>query len=214
MDGPVKRSYDTSGREAQSRDNRRAILAVARRLFLEHGYSATSMAAIARGAEVHVDTVYTLIGRKPELVAELIKHALSGSDAVVPAEQREYVAAIRAQVDPARKIEIYAAATRSMVERVAPLFVALRDAAGSDATARDLLVSFSQRRAANMREFVGDVAGAAGGLPDGMSLDDAADAVWATNSPELFATLTTDRGWTADRYERWLSGMWQQLLLA
>ena len=53
----------------------------------------------------------------------------------------------------------------------------------------------------------------AGGLRAGLSVDEAADVIWATNSSELYVLLTIERGWPADRYERWLAETWCRLLL-
>jgi AcrR family transcriptional regulator len=211
--GDVKRIYDGRRRAVGSQATRRRILDAARTSFLERGYRATTMKGLAAAAQVHVDTVYELVGRKPDLARTLVEHALSGVDEVVPAEQRSYVAAIRAEPDPRRKIAIYAGATRAMLERVAPLFVVLRDAASSDHIARQVWRSFSERRALNMREFVRDVADAAGGLRDGMSTEEAADTVWVTNSPAVYLMLTDERGWSSRRYERWLLDTWARLLL-
>jgi AcrR family transcriptional regulator len=212
MGSDVKRAYDGRRRAARSEATRERVLAAARTTFLDEGYGATTVAAVARVAGVHVDTVYALVGTKSELIGELVERALSGVDRAVPAAERAYVAEIRAATDQRRKLEIYAAATRAMLERVAPLFVVLRDAAGTDAGARDLWRAFADRRARNMRQFVADVA-AAGGLRPGLSIDEAADVVWATNSPELFVMLTDERGWPADRYEQWLADAWARLLL-
>lgn len=209
--GDVKRrDYDSSGRQARSDATRRRILDTARSLILRQGYASTTVAGIAREAGVHVDTIYALVGRKPDIVADLVEQALSGLDHAVPAVERPYVAAIRTATDPREKLAIYAAATRQMLERLAPLFVALRDAAGTDPAARELWRRFSDRRAENMRVFVADVAGAGGLRTDP---DEAADAVWATNSPEVYVMLTEERGWTPERYERWLREAWERLLL-
>ncbi len=54
---------------------------------------------------------------------------------------------------------------------------------------------------------------AAGGLRRGLSVDDAADTIWATNSAELYVMLTEERGWTPERFERWLADTWTRLLL-
>jgi len=70
----------------------------------------------------------------------------------------------------------------------------------------------SQRRAANMRKFVRDLRDA-GGLRAGLSIDEAADTVWATNSSELYVLLTVERGWPPRRFERWLADTWRRLLL-
>jgi hypothetical protein len=34
---------------------------------------------------------------------------------------------------------------------------------------------------------------------------DAGDIIHALMSPEVYGLLVIDRGWTSDRYERWLS---------
>ena len=38
--------------------------------------------------------------------------------------------------------------------------------------------------------------------------DEAADIIWATNSPELYAMLVQQRGWSAQRYGDWLVHSW------
>jgi hypothetical protein len=63
-----------------------------------------------------------------------------------------------------------------------------------------------------MRTFVRDLQ-AAGGLREGLSIEEAADSVWATNSSDMYLLLTVDRGWSPDRYERWLTDTWHRLLL-
>ena len=72
--------------------------------------------------------------------------------------------------------------------------------------------SHSQRRAANMRRLVLDLKGTGRLRPD-LSVDVAADVIWATNSAELYVLLTVDRGWTPRRYELWLADAWCRLLL-
>lgn len=206
------RSYDATGRQARSRATRRRILDAARTSITERGYAATTISGIARAAEVHVDTVYALVGRKPDIVAELVEQALSGEDRAIPAVERSYVAAIRAAAEPRDKLAIYAAATAEMLHRLAPLFAALRDAGSADPSAKALWRGFSDRRADNMRLFIDDLA-EAGGLRAGLDTEEAADTVWATNSPELYVMLTDERGWTGERYERWLLTTWSRLLL-
>ena len=44
--------------------------------------------------------------------------------------------------------------------------------------------------------------------------DEAADIIWATNAPELYQLLVYQRGWTPERYERFLADTWRRLLLA
>ena len=206
------RTYDNAGRRNQSAETRQRIVDTARELLIERGYRATTIAAIAKGAGVHVDSVYALVGRKPVLLRELVEQALSGSDGAVTAEQRGYVKAITAESDPVRKLEIYARAVRGIQARMAPLLLALRDASATELDAQQVWREISDRRAANMRKLVRDL-GAVGGLRADLPVDEAADVIWATNSPELYVLLTAERGWTPARYERWLADTWCRLLL-
>jgi AcrR family transcriptional regulator len=205
------RSYDNTGRRAQSEQTRRRILAAARGLLIDRGYRATTVAQIARDAEVHVDTIYSLVGRKPEILRELIEQAISGTDGPLDPEARDYVQRMQAEPDPVRQLEIYAAAVRAIQTRMAPLFLALRDAASTEPEAQWVWSQISQRRAANMRRLVAALGD--GALRPGLDADEAADIVWATASSELFVLLTDERGWTLDRYQDWLAETWCRLLL-
>jgi AcrR family transcriptional regulator len=209
----VKRTYDSRRRRAQSAETRQRILDAGRELILDVGYRGTAVAAVAARAEVNVDTVYELVGRKPVLLRELIEQAISGTDATVVAEDRDYVKAIIAEPDPRKKLAIYARAVREIQQRMAPLFLALRDASSTEREARAVWEQISQRRAANMRKLASDLR-AAGGLRHDLSIDEAADVIWATNSSELYALLTVERGWSPHRFERWLADTWHRLLLA
>ncbi|MGO8960607.1 MAG: TetR/AcrR family transcriptional regulator [Streptosporangiaceae bacterium] len=213
MTEPVKRSgYDNATRQAKSMETRQRILGAARALMLERGYRATTISEIAGRAGVHLDTVYELVGRKPVLLRELIEQSISGTDHAVVAEQRDYVRAMQAEPDPARKLRIYAHAIREVMARMAPLFLALRDAATTEPDAHEVWRQISDRRATNMRNLVNDLR-QAGGLRPGLSIADAADTIWVTNSPELYVLLTAERKWTADHYETWLAETWCRLLL-
>lgn len=210
MPGSVKRRYDaTSRREAAAR-TRAAILDAARELFSERGYAATPMTAVAERAGVALDTVYASVGRKPELARLLIETAISGTGQAVPAEQRDYVQAIRAAADAATKINIYAAAMATMAPRLALVLGIIQQAASGEPELARLWDQVSERRAANMRLFVTDLASA---HPLRLGAEEAADIVWATNAPELYRLLTGQRGWTPERYERFLADTWHRLLL-
>lgn len=213
VDDEVKaRSYDNSRRTAQSVETRGAILDAARTLMLERGYRATTIAEIARRSGVHVATIYELVGRKPVVLRELIEAAISGTGVAVGAEEREYVIELRRERDPRRKLEIYARATRQIHARLAPLLLALRDASTTEPEAAEVWREISARRAQNMRKLAGEIDDA-GGLRTGMSIDDAADSIWVTNSAEVYTLLVDERGWSPERYERWLAESWCRLLL-
>src|SRR6516162_5692004 len=117
MPAPVKRRYDATRRRQAAARTRMAILDAARELFTERGYTPTPMTAIAERAGVALDTVYASAGRKPDLARLLIETAISGTDQAIPAEQRDYVKAVRAAADADTKIAIYAAAVAATAPR-------------------------------------------------------------------------------------------------
>jgi AcrR family transcriptional regulator len=207
-----RRRYNSERRRETSAETRRRILNAARELFLADGYRSTTIARIAARANVNVDTVYELGGRKPMLLRELIEEAISGADHPVAAEQRRYVHEIRAEPDPARKLAMYARAVRRIQERMAPLFIALRDAAATEPEAQEVWDEISERRAANMRLLIEDIR-KAGGLRTDLSVDAAADTIWVLNSSDVYVLLTVGRGWSPRRFERWLAESWRRLIL-
>jgi AcrR family transcriptional regulator len=207
----VKRSYDNDRRTAQSQETKQRILEAARQLLMAKGYRATTIAQVARAAGVHHDTIYALVGRKPEILRELIEMAISGADGPVAPEEREYVQRMLAEPDPRQKLAIYASAMQAIQTRMAPLLLALRDASSTEPEAEQVWNAISERRAANMRRLVADLG--EGVLRPELSDDTAADIIWATASSEVFILLTTQRRWSLRQYEDWLYDTWCRLLL-
>ena len=102
MSTPVKprRRYDSSKRQEQAEQNRSAVLQAARHLFLERGFAATTMPAIASAAGVSVQTVYKVFGNKPRLAKAVFDVAMAGDDEPVPMLQRASLGRVRDERDP------------------------------------------------------------------------------------------------------------------
>jgi AcrR family transcriptional regulator len=207
---PVKRRYDTSRRREAAARTRTAILEAALHLFTGQGYAATPMTAIAERAGVALDTVYASVGRKPQLARLLIETAISGTSQAIPAGERDYVQAIQAAPDAETKIAIYASAMRAIAGRLAPVLGIIQQAGPAEPELSALWHEIAERRAANMRRFAADLAAVTTLRVDP---DEAADIVWATNAPELYQLLTSQRGWSPERYEHFLADTWRRLLL-
>ena len=211
MAEPVKRRYSSPQRAAQADQTRRAVLVAARELFVRDGYAAVGVSDIAKRAGVNVDTVYRSVGRKPQLMVAVIDQILDSSDRPVPAEERDYVQAVRAAPTAEDKLRTYAEALGRLMPRLAPLFTALREAAATDPECATTYEQITQRRAANMLLFAADLRSTGRVRGD---LDDqrVADLVWSTNAPEWFG-LVTSRGWTAEQYADALADLWTRVLL-
>jgi AcrR family transcriptional regulator len=205
------RRYHSPRRAEQAIATRRAVLDAARDLFVSKGYLATTVADVARHARVAVDTVYATVGRKPALLREVVETAISGEDEAVPAERRDYVARVRAAPTARDKIEAYAAGLVEIQPRLAPVYLALRDAAATDAESAALWSEISGRRAANMRMFAADLR-ATGELRADLSDDEVGDIVWSMNGPEYWTLLVVERGWEPERFAALLVDAWTRLL--
>jgi AcrR family transcriptional regulator len=212
MKKPIRRAYDSTARREGARSRQRAILESARHLFAKHGYAATSMPAIAKHAHVALDTIYASIGTKPKLLRLLIESALSGEDEAVEAERRDYVRAIRKEVDAVAKLRIYAKAIGTIQLRLAPILQVLTAAAPTDPDLAELWAEIATRRAANMLEFAKDLK-ATGRLRPDLSVEMTADIIWSMNAPEYYLLLVGQRGWSSEQFAAYLEDAWTRLLL-
>lgn len=206
------RRYVSQVRTEGAAETRAKILEAARHLFLAHGYAQTTMAGVADRAGVAVDTVYASVGRKPHLLRLLLETAISGTVEVVPAEERDYVRAIRAESDPGAKLDLYAAAVARLLPRLSPVVRVCVEAGPSEPEVARMWREVADRRAGNMRLLAEELA-ATGSLLVGLTVEEAADTLWATNSPELYDLLVGQRGWSVQQYQAWLARTWRSLLL-
>lgn len=206
------RHYDATGRRIAAEGTRRRILQAANKLFLDRGYAATTMVAIAADADVSVETIYLSVGCKAALARYLIETALSGTDRPVPALERPVVQEIQAESDAHRKVQMFARVVRELQERLAPIWDVVREAARADAGLASLITELKERHIGNMRLFVEHLA-SVGALRADLSAELAADVVWATNSPEFYRLLVVERGWSGETFESYLADAWQRLLL-
>ncbi|MCD2194723.1 TetR/AcrR family transcriptional regulator; helix-turn-helix transcriptional regulator [Actinomycetospora endophytica] len=206
------RRYHSPRRAEQAAATRAAVLVAARDAFVGAGYAASTVADVARRAGVAVDTVYASVGRKPALLRAVLESAISGTDDAVPAQDRDYVARVQAASSATAKIETYARALVVIQARLAPVFLALRDAATTDPDSAALWAEITERRARNMRDFAADLR-ATGELRDDLSDDDVADIVWSMNGPEYWLLLVGGRGWSHERFAGHLVDAWTRLFL-
>ena len=216
-DAVKSRRYHSPRRRAQAAATRSAVLTAARTLFAERGYAAATVADVAQRAGVAVDTVYAAVGRKPQLLLALVDEVLAGRGTgepgaeATPAEERDYVRAVRAAPTARAKLQTYAAALAALHPAMAPLVGALRQAAGSDAGARETWHALRERRAANMLLLAADLR-ATGELREDLDDRQVADLLWSTNAPE-YLELLVDRGVQGAALERFLTDLWTRVLL-
>lgn len=197
------RSYSSPLREEQARLTRRRILEAARELFLEQGYTATTMNAIAGRARVSAQTVYKAFGTKPALVKRLHDVTLAGDDEPVAMADRPEMRALREETDPAEYLRAYARIGRVLLDRLGPLVgVLVAGAQAGDEDLRRYVETVDRER------LVGTGMAARRlvelGAIDPADEDRARDSIWTLNSVQVWSLLTEQRGWSADEYAEWV----------
>ena len=213
MPDPVKtRTYRSQKRREAAEATRRAVLRAARELFTRHGYQDTAVAEVAARAGVSVDTVYASVGRKPQLLLAVHDMELGSSEQPIPAEQRDYVRAMRDAVGARAKITVYAEAMGRLLPRTVPLADALRVAGSTDPECRKVWEALDDRRSRNMRLFAADLR-STGEVREDLTDDEVADLVWSMNSPQYYL-LITGHGRSPEEYAALVKDVWTRTLLA
>src|SRR3954453_3787648 len=129
MSEPVKRrAYDSSRRQAQARQSRARVLAAARRRFLDEGYAATALPAVAAAAGVSVESIYKAFRNKAGVLKAVIDVALAGDDEPVAIIDRRWVAHIDAEPDVVEKLRMYSEHLVTAMPRSAPVLLLARAA--------------------------------------------------------------------------------------
>ena len=113
-------------------DTHHAVLEAARALFIERGYVATTIDAIAERANVAPETVYAVFGTKRSLLAELVDVSIAGDDEAPPILEQPWVQEMRDEPDPRRRLRMLASKGRSILERRAAVDEVVRGAAAAD----------------------------------------------------------------------------------
>ncbi len=190
--------------QARTRLARRAVVDAARALFAERGYQATTIDAVSDRADVPPATVYRLFSSKLGILKALLDVSIAGDDQPLPLPARPEVSALADEGDPETLLAGFAAITAAINTRSSDVYRILVSAAGSDPAAAGLLADYQQQRDRGQGQMARALAGA-GALRPGVRERDATDVIHALMSPELYRLLVVDRGWSPDRYERWLT---------
>jgi AcrR family transcriptional regulator len=199
-----RRRYDSSRRRAQAAQTRRTVIDAARRLFLERGFAATTMPAVAAAADVSVQTVYKVFGSKPKLAKAVFDVAMAGDDEPVPMVERPILARVLEEPDTQRKFRLYGEFLAEVAPRHVPVQLVIRDAAATDPEAQAIWEELQAERLRGMT-FAARTFHREGRLRRGLSVNEARDVLWTYNSAELYQLLVIERGWTPRRYGRWVA---------
>lgn len=208
-----KRAYHSPRREAQAQATRESVLEAARSLFSARGVAGTTIAEIAEAAEVSRATVVATFGTKHGILEALFARLARGGDTAEPVRAQAAWRAMLDAPDPAELLRRHAQLGRALQERTAELVeIVSREAAG-DPELEALRRAGADRRLGDTRTVI-DALAERGWLRPGVSPEEATDVLWALNHPRLYRSLTSERGWSGARWERWFAGVSYRALVA
>jgi len=206
MPEPVKgnRTYYSPLRREQAAATRRQILETAQRLFEQHGYLSTSVAAIAEDAGVSLKTVYLAFETKSGLLRALWQFVLVGEDDDAPVAQRNWYRDVLDEPDAQRQLQLNARNSRAVKLRAAALMRVIRDAAPTDADLDALWSTIQTEFHANQGVIVKSIHDR-GALRSDLGVKRATDILWTLNHPDVWQLLVGERRWSPKQYEQWLA---------
>ena len=185
------RRYDSARRQDAARRRRAVVVESASRLFLSEGFAGTTIAKIAENAGVSQETVYKAFGNKIALVRAIRDQALAGAGPVHAERRSDRMQA--SENDPRAIIRGWGVLTMEVAPRVASDPELARLQAEMDA-ARLTRMTHNARTLLDGKH-----------LRSGITLDAATDVLWTYSSPEFYELLVIRRGWSVERYGRFIA---------
>jgi AcrR family transcriptional regulator len=187
-------------------------MSAARELFEHEGYATTSVAAIAKAAQVTPRTVYLGFETKAGLLRAIWNSALRGERDDAPVAQQRWFQEVLNEPDPERALRLNARNSRRFKEQSTKLLQVVRDAAPLEPAICELWGRIQVEYHANQLAVVRSLG--KGALRPGLGERRAADIIWSLNHPNTWIQLSVLRDWTPGQYERWVADKSCQQLLA
>jgi AcrR family transcriptional regulator len=198
-----RRAYRSPARAAAATHTRARIVEAARGLFLERGFSDTTITTIAKHAGVSPETVYSIYRTKAGLLDAVVRGAVLRNDEPEDPLERSWVRHLLRLPDLPARITGFARHAAQTTELTSPIYAIIASAGTGEDEVDELQRNLMDMRFGGQREIM--IALAQGeSLRPGLTAEQAADTFSALASPELHHLLTVKRCWSHRRYARWL----------
>ena len=150
-----------------------------------------------------VQTIYNAVGSKRDLLIRVLDFAAAGDRAprTVPSFMQEQA---EAEPDPCKVIELQVDFWRGDLQRTAPVFEVIRQAAALDPEIALFETERGQARLRNYRQ-AGRLLAKRGDLRDGLTPEAAAAIIFSLGHPESYRLLVLRSGWSTDRWAAWVT---------
>jgi AcrR family transcriptional regulator len=209
---PAARRYRSRLRSVQAAQTRQRCLDAAAECFSSQGYAGTSLADIAKGARVSVETV-KLNGPKRQLLLSSFERAFAGTEGTESVADRDEGRAILALTDNDQFLEAVVRFIAEAMSRTSALWASYLSAATSDPVIARSFDELLERRLGDFRMTI-DVFEQRGMLRSQTDRTELADALSFLMSPEGYTQLVERAGWSHERYVAWMLDAISRLILA
>jgi AcrR family transcriptional regulator len=180
------------------------VVLAAGELFERDGFAQTTIAAIADAAAVSVESVYKNFGSKAAVMKAVFDLAIAGDDQAVPIAQRPAIQLIRDEPDLRRKISMFVEGLVERQARSATVQILIRDSRHVDDALTPVWTTLTQEGLTGM-SMLGQQLLDTGQLREGIDLDEVTDVLWNYLAIDHYERLVLSRGWSHERYARWLA---------
>ena len=204
-----RRTYRSALRTEQAARTRRLIVEAAAAVFVDCGYSRTTIKEIASRAGVAQDTVYATFGTKVRVLTAVLDMRLAPGGEPTIMETATSLA-LRDEADQRRQLHMFARGMASISARIRPIFEVLRTATAVEPEVGEVFAEMDRNRLAHMRHVAGWLACRG---PLNMSCERAGEVIWALTSPDVGRMLCDVQGWSEAEHAAWLEDMLTHALL-
>ncbi|GAC1332689.1 MAG: TetR/AcrR family transcriptional regulator [Candidatus Dormibacteria bacterium] len=208
---PGTAATSTDPRKERARETRRRMVHAAMRLFAERGFAPTPMTAIAEEAGVAVQTLYFTFHTKKALLLEAHDYAVTADD---PTDwpPKQWMAALIAEPDPRRALEMQAELNVEVYQRIGGLMKAIQAVMGDPEIAA-FVADRERLRVDGFGMFIDILSRKGSGLKEGLSRQQATDILLFMHGFGAIDFLVSERGWTLEAWRDWSSKVLAETLL-
>jgi AcrR family transcriptional regulator len=198
MPKSTRRAYKSLTRQRQAHETRGRIVEATRQLLEAEGYAGMTVEAVARRAEVAVQTVYAVFGSKTGILAELLNQTTFGAD------YENTVRQILEEKDPEKRLRGAARIARQIHDAQRAGFDLLR---GAGVVAPELARLEQEReriRYEREEAMILSLRDAKRLRPE-LSYRAARDILWTLTGTDVYRMLVRERKWSSQKYQDWLA---------
>jgi AcrR family transcriptional regulator len=198
-------SIDGLARRARrALETRRRILASARALFYQRGFTAVTIEQIAEDADVATQTIYGIYRNKRGILFAMVDATISETAGDVHRTELER------ETDPRRQIALLAGFATRYFGAIHDIVEILRGAGTADEAAAAAWKRGEARRREKDRALV-HIWSEQGALA--RPAQECEDILWALTGPDVYRLMIVDSGWEPGQFTAWLESTLATALL-